>query len=384
MSLRSKREYLGRIYGRYQRAGREHKSRILDEFCEVCGYQRKFALRLLHRPLRGKRRRPGPKPTYDRQRLLPPLKEIWLLAEQPCGKLLKASLPLWLPFFPKLQPAVSKELLAISAATLDRLLKPARFEHRRRGLCATKPGTLLRHHVPLRDGPADTKHLGHIEADTVAHCGDTTAGDFVYSLTFTDVCTGWTELRATWNKSARGILAQLKDIEGELPFKMKSFHADNGSEFLNWPLWEYLRGPKRKVKFTRSRAYRKNDNAHVEQKNWTHVRQLFGHERFEHESLVALMNDIYTQWNLLQNHFRPTFKLKSKEKLGSRYRRRYEKPQTPYQRLTQQRELSPQSRHQLKVQHQTLNPIELKKSIEQNLKTFFTRLGILNREATNP
>jgi len=236
MSLKSKREYLQRVYGRYQRGGREHKSRILDEFCAVCGYQRKFALRLLNRPLRRRRQSPGPKRKYDPARLLPALKAVWLLAEQPCGKLLKASLPLWLPFLPELEPALGQELLAMSAATLDRLLRPARFEHRRRGLSTTKPGKLLRHHIPLREGPADTKHLGHIEADTVAHCGASVAGDFIYSLTFTDVCTGWTEIRATWNKSARGILEQLKDIEQKLPFRMKSFHADNGSEFLNWPL----------------------------------------------------------------------------------------------------------------------------------------------------
>jgi IS30 family transposase len=261
MSLRAKKEYLANIHGRYQRAGREHKSKILDEFCAVCAYHRKFALRLLNRPLHRRRRRPGPKPRYDQARLLPALKQVWLLADQPCGKLLKASLALWLPFLEELSPAIQKELLAMSAATLDRWLKPARFQHRRRGLCTTKPGKLLRHHVPLRDGPADTQHLGHIEADTVAHCGDSVAGDFIYSLTFTDVCTGWTEIRATWNKSAHGVLEQLQDIEQHLPFRMKSFHADNGSEFLNWPLWNYLQGPKRKVPFTRSRAYRKNDNA---------------------------------------------------------------------------------------------------------------------------
>jgi hypothetical protein len=384
MSLAAKKEYLANIRGRYQRAGREHKSKILDEFCAVCAYHRKFALRLLNRPLRRRRHRPGPKPRYDRGRLLPALKRVWLLADQPCGKLLKASLPLWLPFLSELEPAIQKDLLAMSAATLDRWLQPARFQYRRRGLCATKPGKLLRHHIPLRDGPADTRHLGHIEADTVAHCGDSVAGDFIYSLTFTDVCTGWTEIRATWNKSARGVLEQLQDIENHLPFKMKSFHADNGSEFLNWPLWDYLRGPKRKVKFTRSRPYRKNDNAHVEQKNWTHVRLLFGHERFKHATLVPIMNRIYANWNRLQNHFRPTFKLRSKEKLGSRYRRRYEKPQTPYHRLSQRPELTPQNRHELKSQHQTLNPVDLKKSIEQNLKIFFTALGNLNCEATNP
>lgn len=383
MSLSSKREYLQRVHSRYQRAGREHKSKILDEFCAVCGYHRKFALRLLNRSLLQQRRRPGPKPIYEPQHLLPTLKEIWLLADQPCGKLLKATLPLWLPHLPKVDKQVRQSLLAMSPATLDRMLKPLRFKYRRRGLCTTKPGKLLRHHIPLRDGPPNTKDLGHIEADTVAHCGDSTAGDFLYSLTFTDVCTGWTELRATWNKSAHGILEQLKDIQAHLPFPMKSFHADNGSEFLNWPLWEYLHG-KRKVRFTRSRPYRKNDNAHVEQKNWTHVRQLFGHDRFEHRPLVALMNQVYENWNILQNHFRPTFKLRSKEKLGSKYRRRYEQPCTPYQRLVQRSELNPQARHDLKTQHQHLNPVLLKKNIEQDLKIFFTALGNLNREATNP
>jgi len=381
MSLSSKREYLQRVHPRYKGAGRIHKSKILDEFCAVCGYHRKFALRLLNRPLRRRRKRPGPKPRYDAATLRPLLTQVWLLADQPCGKLFKATLPLWLPFVPEAQ-SVQEDLLSMSAATLDRLLKKSRFEHRRRGLCTTKPVKLLRHHIPLREGPADTQHWGHIEADTVAHCGDSVAGDFVYSLTLTDVCTGWTEIRATWNKSTRGILEQLKDIESQLPFAMKSFHADNGSEFINWALWEYLRGPQRKVKFTRSRPYRKNDNAHVEQKNWTHVRQLFGYERFEHESLVFNMNIVYKTWNLLHNHFHPTFKLKTKEKQGSRYRRSYEPPQTPYQRLI--RRVSPKTRSALKEQHRQHNPVALKKKLEQELKLFFTVLGNLNREATNP
>lgn len=383
MSLRSKREYLSRIWERYQRAGRKHKTRILDEFCAVCGYHRKVAVRLLHRRV-GPRRRPGPRPKYDFERLRPPLTKLWLQMGQPCSKILAASLKLWLPFAPEVPPELRRELLAMSPATLDRLLQPVRFRFKRRGLSTTKPAKLLRTHIPLRDGPANPQELGHIEADTVAHCGETTAGDFVYSLVFTDVCTGWTEIRATWNKTAHGILEQLKDIEAKLPFLMKSFHADNGSEFINWPLWEYLRGPKRKVNFTRSRAYRKNDNAHVEQKNWTHVRELFGYERYEHRPLVAMMNRVYAQWCLLQNHFRPTFKLQSKEKLGSRYRRRYEPLATPYQRLVQRPELAADRRHRLKLQRQALNPFTLRKSIEQELKIFFTALGNLHCEATNP
>lgn len=389
MSQPSKREYLHKIQGRYQRAGRIHKTRILDEFCAICGYHRKAALRLLNRPLlQAPRRRPGPQPTYKPSVMLPPLKTIWLASDQLCSKLLKAALPEWVGFYEqihgRLEPEVRQLLLSISAAQIDRLLRPLRVRHPRRGLSATKPGTLLRHRIPTRGGPPDTTTPGHIEADTVAHCGDTTAGNFVYSLTFTDLYSGWTELRAIWNKSGQAIRDHLKDIEAQAPFALKSFHADNGSEFLNWPLYEYLMGRQwHRVPFTRSRAYRKNDNAHVEQKNWTHVRQLFGHERFEHPQLVGLMNDLYVrQWSQFQNHFRPSLKLKSRDKHGSRTVRRYEKPQTPYARLLASSEISLKNKARLRDQHAQLNPFVLKKSIEQKLRLFFTAKSNLQPEAT--
>lgn len=389
MSLRSKREYLTKIHGRYQRAGKEHKSRILDEFCLICGYHRKAALRLLNRPLlQPPRRRPGPEPTYEPVLVLPPLKAIWLASDQLCSKLLKAALPEWLGLYEQthgpLTAPVRQLLLDISPAQIDRLLRPVRVRHPRRGLTTTKPGTLLRQRIPTRGGPPDTTVPGHIEADTVAHCGDTVAGNFVYSLTFTDLYSGWTELRAIWNKSAQAIRDHLKDIEAKVPFVLKSFHADNGSEFLNWPLYEYLMGRQwRRVPFTRSRAYRKNDNAHVEQKNWTHVRQLFGHERFEQAHLVPLMNDLYVQeWSQFQNHFRPSFKLHSRDKRGSKTIRRYEKPQTPYARLLASPKISGQAKARLRAEHAQLNPFALKKSIEQKLRLFFTAQSNLQPEAT--
>jgi transposase InsO family protein len=383
MSKEAKRQYLGRIYGRYQRAGREHKSKILDEFCAVCGYHRKAALRLLGRPLTPKPGgRPGPKPVYDRAKLWGPLKTIWLAAEQPCGKRLKEAIPLWLPHLRKgLTAEVRGQLLALSPASLDRLLAPARARHRRRGLGTTKPGTLLRHQVALRDGPANTTECGHLEADTVAHCGDTTAGDFVYSLTVTDPASGWTENRATWNKAAAGVLAQYHEMEKALPFAVKSFHSDNGSEFLNWSLHRHLR--ERGVPFTRSRAYRKNDNAHVEQKNWTHVRQLFGHDRFEHPELVELMNDLYRhEWRLLQNYFLPKAKLIAKHKLGSKYRRRYEKAQTPLQRLLACPATDARTRQTLQTEFAALNPFALREELERKLRLVFTAKSNLDREAT--
>jgi hypothetical protein len=182
--------------------------------------------------------------------------------------------------------------LEISPAQIDRLLRPARVQHPKKGLSATRPGTILRHAVPTRSGPPITSRPGSVEADTVAHCDDSTEGDYVNSLTFTELFSGWTENRAVWNKSGEAVLVQLKELAGVVPYELKDFHTDNGGEFLNWALHGHLTGRAVKLPWTRSRAYRKNDNAHCEQKNWTHVRQLFGHDRFERPELVVLMNDL--------------------------------------------------------------------------------------------
>jgi hypothetical protein len=389
MSLSAKREALARIHGRYQRAGRLHKTRILDEFCATCGYHRKAALRLLNRALStGPPKRSGPKIIYDPAEVLPVLKTLWLASDQLCSKLLKAALPEWLEHYERrsapLPEAFKKRLLRLSPAQIDRLLRPARVQHPKKGLSATRPGTLLRHAVPTRSGPPDTARLGSVEADTVAHCDDSTQGDYVHSLTFTELFSGWTENRAVWNKSAEAVLAQLRQLEQAVPYTMKDFHTDNGSEFLNWALHRHLTGRPVRLPWTRSRAYRKNDNAHCEQKNWTHVRQLFGHDRFEHPQLVALMNDLYAnEWSQLTNHFKPTFKLLRRQKKDGKTKRIYEKnPQTPYQRILASQETSETTKAQLRAQHAALDPFTLKKNIEIKLKTFFTALGNLNLEAT--
>jgi hypothetical protein len=391
MSLSAKREALACIHGRYQRAGRPHKTRILDEFCATCGYHRKAALRLLNRPLpTAPPQRPGPKVRYDPVQVLPVLKAVWLASDQLCSKLLKAALPEWLQAHQRrcapLPEAFKEKLLGISPAQIDRLLRPARVQHPKKGLSATRPGTLLRHAVPTRGGPPDTSRPGSVEADTVAHCDDCTEGDYVNSLTFTELYSGWTENRAVWNKSADAVLAQLKELETSVPYEMKDFHTDNGTEFLNWALHRHLTGRTVKLPWTRSRAHRKNDNAHCEQKNWTHVRQLFGHERFAHPQLVPWMNDLYAQeWSQFTNHFKPTFKLLKRVKQDGKTKRIYEKhPQTPYQRLLASPDIPEATKAKLRAQHAGLDPFALKKSIESKLKNFFTVLGNLNREATMP
>jgi hypothetical protein len=389
MSLSAKRGALARIHGRYQRAGRPHKQRILDEFCATCGYHRKAALRLLNRPLpTAPPRRSGPKIIYDPSEVLPVLKPVWLASDQLCSKLLKAALPEWLTHHERrsapLPEAFKKKLQGISPAQIDRLLRPARVRHPKKGLSTTRPGTMLRHAVRTRSGPPVTTVPGSVEADTVAHCDDSTEGDYVNSITFTELFSGWTENRAVWNKSADAVRAQLKVLEAVVPYTMKDFHTDNGGEFLNWALHRHLSGRAAPMNWTRSRAYRKNDNAHCEQKNWTHVRQLFGHERFGHPELVALMNDLYAnEWSQFTNHFKPTFKLLKREKQDGKTRRIYEKtPQTPYQRLLGSPDIPEATKAKLRAEHEGLDPFELKKRIEAKLKNFFTVLGNLDREAT--
>ena len=367
----SKREYLLAIWERYQRVGRRFKSKILDEFCAVCGYTRKYAIGLLSRKPRRRQCKPGPRRRYDGQ-VLEPLKVIWLAAEQMCSKRLKAALPLWLPFYeqehgPLVEP-VRKKLLQISAASIDRLLKKERARYRGKGLCGTRPGGLLKHQIPIRTDNDDVDRPGFLEADTVAHCGNSLAGDFIWSLTFTDIFCQWTENRATWNKGAQGVLGQVKDVEANLPFELLGFDVDNGSEFLCFHLWRYLLDRPRPVPLTRSRPYRKNDQAHVEQKNWTHVRQLLGYQRLEQPELVPLINELYRTWGLLHNFFCPNLKLLSKTRKGAKTIRKYSPPQTPYQRLLESKHLSQEQKQKLQNRFQQLNPLQLKREIEQKLK----------------
>ncbi len=369
---RSKREYLLAIWDRYQRVGRRFKNKILDEFCAVCGYTRKYAIGLLSRQPRHRRKKPGPRRRYDGA-VLAPLKTIWRASEQLCSKRLKAALPLWLPFYEQeygaLAEPVRQKLLQISAATIDRLLKKERAWRRGKGLCGTRPGGLLKHQIPIRTDNDDVDRPGFLEADTVAHCGNSLAGDFIWSLTFTDIFCQWTENRAVWNKGAQGVLHQVQDVEADLPFELLGFDVDNGSEFLCHHLWRYLLDRPRPVPLTRSRPYRKNDQAHVEQKNWTHVRQLLGYQRLEQPELVPLLNELYRTWGRLHNFFCPNLKLLSKTRKGARTIRKYSPPQTPYQRLMQSEHLSQAQKQKLQARFQQLNPLRLKQEIEQKLKT---------------
>jgi len=229
---------------RYQGRGKEGRTRLLDEFCEHFGYERKYAIKLLSLTAdaaQAKESPPGPEPKYDA--VTEVVTHVWRAAEQLCGKRLVWALPLWLPHYErhygKLLPKQKKLLSEVSAATLDRLLAPLKAQCCK-GLGGTKPGTLLRHHVPIQGEVWNEHRIGFMEVDSVAHCGGSLAGDFIWSLTYTDLASSWTESRAVWNKGSTGVLEQTRDVEGKLPFPILGFDFDNGSEWLNWTLIRYL------------------------------------------------------------------------------------------------------------------------------------------------
>lgn len=365
----TKDEYRVAITTRYRTAGRKYKKLILDEFCRVWGYHRKHAIRLLKEtPPRAKVSR-GARPKYDAE-VVHVLEDIWLATNRLCSKLLKAALPIWLPHYRKdhrLRPEVAEKVLKISPATIDRLLKPTRRIYGSRGRCGTRPGTWLKHQVPIKTDHSDVDRPGFLQADTLAHCGESMEGDFVWTLTLTDVFSGWTENRAVWNKGYEGIRQALQEIENELPFFLLGFHSDNGGEFLNHHLFRYLSERKRPIAFTRGRPSHKNDNPYAEQKNWFRVRQILGYQRIEDASLIPTINLLYRSCSLFNHFFCPTQKLLKKSKIGSRYTRTYEEiPQTPYQRLMDSPHLfEPQKLH-LGVLSSTLNPFDLKKLIDHH------------------
>lgn len=375
--------YLHKMRERYQAANKAEKSRILDEFCATSSHHRKSAIRSLNtKPKPKKYHARGRKKVYKPENILEPLKTIWLAADQVCGQRLKQMLPLWLPFYEKhyekLKPVIIEQLNMISSATIDRMLKPHRCNSRR-GLGGTKPGSLLKTQIPISTEQWDNDIPGFVEADTVAHCGESMAGDFAWSLTLVDIATTWTENRATWNKGSAGIIEAIQSIEKELPFSLKGFDSDSGSEFLNHHLVRYFAD--KKVQFTRSRPYKKNDNAHVEQKNWTHVRQLLGYERFDNPKLIALMNDLYVnEVSQLRNHFLSSFKLLSKERVGSKLVKRHTKPITPYARVIASPHIARETKATLREKHCELDPFQLVKTIQQKLEGIYTMVDPKNRQ----
>jgi len=375
MSQNSKREYLKRIYPRYQKADSAEKRRILDEFCANCGYHRKHAIRLLNGPPPGekqpRKRRPR-RATYGSQ-LLAILQAVWEVADYPWSARLKALLPEWMPWMRRrfrLTPELERQLLAISPRTIDYRLRPLKGKLRRRLYGRTKPGTLLKHHIPLKTDHWDVQVPGFTEIDLVSHSGNSASGDFCYSLNLTDIHTGWTETRAVLGRGQEGIRAALEEIRQVLPFPLRGIDSDNGSEFINDHLLRYCRSLG--IQFTRGRPYKKDDNAHIEQKNWTHVRRILGYVRYDSQAAQEAINDLYrNELRLFQNLFLPSVKLAKKQRVGSRLRRRYEAPQTPWQRIAASLQADSQRRGELEKERARRDPFQLSRRIQAKLERIF-------------
>jgi hypothetical protein len=265
-------------------------------------------------------------------------------------------------------------LLQMSPATMDRLLRPLRARAAGRGRSGTRTALKLKLKIPIRRGTHRAERPGLLEMDTVAHGGDRLDGDFVWSLTGSDLRTQWTENRAVWNKGATAVLHQVRDIETHLPFALWGIDVDSGSEFLNHHLYRYCQNHQPPLELTRSRPAYKNDQAHVEQKNFTHVRLLLGYHRIDQPHLLPAINALYQSWNAFHNFFCPTLQLASKRRVGTKVRRRYAKPQTPYQRVLASPHVSSEDKRKLQAHCATLDPLVLKQSIETQLQSILNHL----------
>lgn len=364
-------EHIKRIQERYRQADKRTKSAILTEFCLSWGVDRKYAIKLLQgqRGISGKKG--GRKPKYDPQ-LTEHVMTLWNSMERIHPTRMKSALPLWIPFYrnPNFTEALRDQILEMSASTLARFIKRGRRELR--GISLTKRSKFFKYRIPLTNVNEKIVNVGHVAADTVAHCGDSILGAFVWSLTLTDRLTGWTNNRAMPEKTGMSVKKAMFSIEHELPFRLKSIQTDCGSEFLNYTVMRYFGNRPTPVIMSRSRPYQKNDNAHVEQKNYTHVRELFGYERIGDVSLCDYMNMVYRDyWNPLNNFFLPQMQVKTKDRVGSRIKKTYDVPQTPLERLKQCPNVSEEVIARFETQMKSLNPFALKHGLDAKLHYFY-------------
>jgi len=376
MNLTMRNEYLKSIKPRYLKASKEGKTKILDEYCNNTGQNRKYVIRKLSTKVNLKpKQRKARKRVYD-HRVTAKLAEIWEVLDYPCGQRLE---PVMEEMVDKLQSLgeleiskdIIKKLKTISSATIDRcLIHQKEYLHRKR-FTTTKPGSLLKAQIPIRLTDWDLNKIGYVEIDLIAHCGNNVFGDYINTLNLTDIASGWSEQAAILGKSQRNTFTGLMRIKKRTPFKWLGLDSDNGSEFINAHLLKYCQ--KENIEFTRSRPNRKNDNAYIEQKNWTHVRKLLGYQRLDSFKQLEALNTLYAnESRLYKNFFCPTMKLTSKERVASKIVKKYEKAKTPYRRLMESKQIPSEVKIQLKSTYDQLNPVELKRNIDFKLKQIKT------------
>ncbi len=371
MSLKSKRELLEVVRPRYLKANKVEKQKMLGEFTSATGYHRKHAIRVLKNKAQVQNHLKGKTKTYKciyRGEVVQALEKIWEIYGEICSKRLQPILPEAIKVLERCREIeFSKDtkelLLKISSASIDRCLRPVRIKlvH---GLSTTKPGSLLKNIIPVRTFTEwDEERPGFMEIDLVAHCGNTVEGQFLNTLTCTDISTGWTDVTALPRRSQEAVSKAIHLMRQRLPFSLLGIDSDNGSEFINDLLYRYCLDEK--ITFTRSRPYKKNDQAHVEQKNWSVVRHTVGYDRWETEQELALLESIYDDLRLYINFFQPSFKLIAKESIGNRTIKRYDTAKTPYQRVLERNGISLETKARLMNLYVQLNPAELRRQIDK-------------------
>jgi hypothetical protein len=390
--MHTRKKICAKIYRRYQKAGKKDKGKILDEFTKTLECNRDYLAHLLtnwgktryaiignksarfvaKEPVKGRQKAPGGKKTGRPEKyhkaFVKALKEIWELFDFQCGKLL-APLIKGMIIFLASEFKLSMELCAlfetVSPSTIDRKLKHEKKRFKIKGISTTKPGALLKSQIPIRVYYTwDDRKPGFFELDTLAHCGSRNSGQFCWTLTITDVGSGWTEVCPLLNHAHRWVKEQVAQTKENLPFPMLGIDSDNGDEFINKQLLEWCR--QNHITFTRGRPYRKNDNCFVEQKNYDVVRKTVGYGRFEGEKAVEALADVYRFLNPLLNYWYPTMQLIAKEKLPSgRYKKIYAKdPKPPYKRLLESENISDECKEELRRRAAALNPVELKRQLD--------------------
>ena len=364
-------KYLASLQTRYRKANRRQRGQMLDEFVATTGYHRKYAIALLRGTLK-RAERNGRRPRQPYYTLLDRLALLRLAAlfDQIGSKRLRVALDVTLPAlrangFLQVSAEIYRHLEQVSPATMDKLRAhdPQRLGHSR---SLTKPGTLLKDQIPIRTyADWNDKRPGFFEMDLVDHSGGLAQGDFAQTLNMTDVASGWTEMQAVPNKAQRHVFAAIQTIRARLPFTLLGIDSDNGGEFINDQLWRYCKAEK--LTFTRGRSGRKNDNAYVEQKNWSVIRRLTGYGRYDSPDQVRLLNQLYAAYRLYVNFFLPIVKLQAKVRAGSHTQKVYDAPRTPYQRLLDSDTLSAAQKHALTKQYRTLDVVQLKQTLDRLL-----------------
>lgn len=368
-------QYLKKLLPDYFKSDRKGKTKILDEYCRNTGQNRKYVIRKIRELSFGEVKRRKKRRAYYGRDVQSALWTIWKIFDGPCGQRLKPLLETEVKRLRelgelKISDRTYEKLCRISSATIDRLLRPKKEEWKVTRRYKRKKAGLIAKKIPLKLTDWDTQRIGYVEMDTVFHCGSSTAGEFINSLSTLEISTGWWEAEAIMGRAQKRTFQAIKNIRQRCPYSWRGIDSDNDHVFINEQLFKYAE--KEEIEFTRSRPYRKNDNAYIEQKNFTHVRQPLGYLRYETNEELALINDLYrNELRLYKNFFQPVMKLERKDRVGGQIKRKYDKAQTPYHRLLESAALTDEEKEKLEKLYSSLNPAELKRRIDKKLERLF-------------